>query len=197
MGLLDNKVCIVTGAAGSIGFATTRAMLDEGAKVMLVDVSGDALASAMATLGTDRAVASVADVTKTDQTKRYIAETVAKWGRIDVLFSNAGNDGPNVPTVEYPEDEYDRMMAIHVRGSFLACKYTIPHMKDGGSIVITSSVTGLHGTPNNAPYAMAKHALIGLMRSLAKELAPRKIRVNTINPGPLDNPFMRRAEQRI
>jgi NAD(P)-dependent dehydrogenase (short-subunit alcohol dehydrogenase family) len=84
-----------------------------------------------------------------------------------------------------------------VRGSFLACKYAVPHMPAGGSIVITSSITGVRGVPNNCAYATAKHALVGLMRSLAKELAPRRIRVNSVNPGPLDNEFMRRAEKRI
>jgi NAD(P)-dependent dehydrogenase (short-subunit alcohol dehydrogenase family) len=195
--MLDGKVCIVTGAAGSIGFATTRLLVDEGAKVMLVDVAEDRVRSALAALRTDRAAATAANVADVDQTRRYVTDTVAKWGRIDVLFSNAGNDGPNVPVVDYPEDAFDSMMAVHVRGSFLACKYAIPHMNDGGSIVITSSITGVHGVANNAAYATAKHALVGLMRSLAKELAPRRIRVNTINPGPLDNEFMRRAERRM
>jgi NAD(P)-dependent dehydrogenase (short-subunit alcohol dehydrogenase family) len=112
-----------------------------------------------------------------------------------VLFSNAGNDGPLMPITEYPEDLFDRIIATHVRGCFLACKYTIPQMRDGGSIIITSSIVGVKGVPGNCSYVAAKHALMGLMRCVAKEVAPRRIRVNSVNPGPVDNAFMRTAEQ--
>lgn len=181
MGQLDGKVCIITGAAGSIGLATTQLMLREGAKVMLVDLSEDRLKQALTTLDHDRAAYVVADVTQTDQVRNYVDQTVAKWGKIDVLFSNAGNDGPIIPTVEYPEDLFDKIIATHVRGCFLACKYTIPHMNNGGSIVITSSITGVKGVAGNCSYVAAKHALVGLMRCIAKEVAPRKIRVNTVS----------------
>lgn len=195
MGQVDGKVCIVTGAAGSIGYAATQLLLNEGAKVMLVDLSEDRLRKAVATLSPDRASYIVGDVTKTEQVRNYIDRTVSRWGKIDVLFSNAGNDGPIIPTVDYPEDLFDSIIATHVRGCFLACKYTIPQMNDGGSIVITSSITGVKGVPGNCSYVAAKHALVGLMRCLAKEVAPRGIRVNTVNPGPIDNEFMRTAEK--
>jgi NAD(P)-dependent dehydrogenase (short-subunit alcohol dehydrogenase family) len=123
--------------------------------------------------------------------------TVATWGKIDVLFSNAGNDGPIVPTTEYPEEIFDSIIATHVRGCFLGCKYVIPQMNDGGSIVITSSITGVKGVAGNCAYVAAKHALMGLMRGIAKEVAKRGIRVNTINPGPIDNEFMRTAERNM
>ena len=93
-------------------------------------------------LGTDKAAFVAADVTDAAQTRNYVDETVARWGKIDVLFSNAGNDGPLMPITEYPEDLFDRIIATHVRGCFLACKYTIPQMNDGGSIIITSSTVG-------------------------------------------------------
>jgi NAD(P)-dependent dehydrogenase (short-subunit alcohol dehydrogenase family) len=195
MGQLDGKVCIVTGAAGSIGLATTQLMLREGARVMLVDLSEDRLKQAVAMLDTEAADYTVADVTQTAHVQNYVERTVAKWGEIDVLFSNAGNDGPIIPTVEYPEDLFDKIIATHVRGGFLACKYTIPQMNDGGSIVITSSITGVKGVAGNCSYVAAKHALVGLMRCVAKEVAPRRIRVNTVNPGPIDNEFMRTAER--
>jgi len=195
MGQLDGKVCIVTGAAGSIGFATTQLMLQEGARIMLVDLSKDRLKQAMATLGRDRADYIVADVTQADHVRNYVDQTVTKWGKVDILFSNAGNDGPIIPTVDYPEDLFDKIIATHVRGCFLACKYAIPQMNDGGSIVITSSITGVKGVAGNCSYVAAKHALVGLMRCIAKEVAPRRIRVNTVNPGPIDNEFMRIAER--
>jgi NAD(P)-dependent dehydrogenase (short-subunit alcohol dehydrogenase family) len=195
MGQLDGKVCIVTGAAGSIGADTARLMLAEGGRVMLVDKSADRLAQLADSLPPDRVATSIADVAQTDQVKAFVDATVAKWGAIDVLFSNAGNDGPLIPTVDYPEDIFDQIIATHVRGCFLVCKYTLPKMKDGGSVVITSSITGVKGVAGNCSYVAAKHALVGLMRCLAKEMAPRRIRVNTVNPGPIDNEFMRTAER--
>jgi NAD(P)-dependent dehydrogenase (short-subunit alcohol dehydrogenase family) len=120
---------------------------------------------------------------------------VARFGKIDVLFSNAGNDGPLMPITEYPEDLFDKIIATHVRGCFLACKYTIPQMNDGGSIIITASIVGVKGVPGNCSYVAAKHALMGLMRCVAREVAARRIRVNSVNPGPVDNVFMRTAEK--
>jgi NAD(P)-dependent dehydrogenase (short-subunit alcohol dehydrogenase family) len=195
MGQLDGKVCIITGAAGSIGAETARLMLAEGGKVMLVDKSEDGLARLAAGLPADRIATSIADVAQTDQVKAFVDATVAQWGAIDVLFSNAGNDGPLIPTIDYPEEIFDQIIATHVRGCFLVCKYTLPKMKDGGSVVITSSITGVKGVAGNCSYVAAKHALVGLMRCLAKEMAPRRIRVNTVNPGPIDNEFMRTAER--
>jgi NAD(P)-dependent dehydrogenase (short-subunit alcohol dehydrogenase family) len=102
-----------------------------------------------------------------------------------------------MPITEYPEDLFDQIIATHVRGCFLACKYTIPHMNDGGSIIVTSSTVGLKGVPGNCSYVAAKHALMGMMRCVSKEVAPRRIRVNSVNPGPVDNPFMRTAEKTL
>jgi NAD(P)-dependent dehydrogenase (short-subunit alcohol dehydrogenase family) len=195
MGQLDGKVCIVTGAAGSIGAETARLMLAEGCQVMLVDKSADRLAALACELPPDRIATATADVAQADQVRAFVDATVAKWGAIDVLFSNAGNDGPLIPTVDYPEDIFDQIIATHVRGGFLVCKYTLPKMNDGGSIVITSSIVGVKGVAGNCSYVAAKHALMGLMRCLAKEVAPRRIRVNTVNPGPIDNEFMRTAER--
>ncbi len=197
MGQVDGKVCIVTGGAGSIGLATVRLLLQEGAKVALVDIDEGKLERAAAGLDPNQVITIAADVAKTDQVKAYVARAVATWGKIDVLFSNAGNDGPIVPTIEYPEEIFDSIIATHVRGCFLGCKYVIPQMNDGGSIVITSSITGVKGVAGNCSYVAAKHALMGLMRCIAKEVAKRGIRVNTINPGPIDNEFMRTAERNM
>lgn len=195
MGLLDNKVAIVTGAAGSIGLATVRLMLDEGAKVLMVDFDAAGLKRAEAGLPADRVAIAVSDVSETDQTKRYVDAAVERFGPIDVLFSNAGNDGPLRSIVDYPEDLFDSIIGTHVRGTFLACKYSLPKMRDGGSIIVTSSNLGVRGVAGNVAYIAAKHALMGIVRGVAREVAGRRIRVNSVNPGPVDNAFMRTAEK--
>lgn len=193
---LADKVCIITGGAGSLGLVTAAAFQAEGANIVLVDLSPDRLAQAAATLDPARTLTVAADVADVQDVRRYVAAAVERFGPIDVLFSNAGNDGPVLPLVEYPEDEFDSVMRVHVRGSFLACKYTVPAMRDGGSVIVTSSIVGVRGAVNNCAYATAKHALVGLVRCLAKESTARRIRVNAVNPGPVNNPFMKAAEDR-
>ncbi len=148
-------------------------------------------------LGSPNADAVAADVSDAAATRAYVERTVERFGKIDVLFSNAGNQGPVVPVTEYPEDAFDAHMAVHVRGAFLACKYGLPRMNDGGSIIITSSVVGAMGAPGVVAYVTAKHAQVGLMRSVAKEAARRGIRVNTLHPGPIDNAFQAKIEENI
>jgi NAD(P)-dependent dehydrogenase (short-subunit alcohol dehydrogenase family) len=198
MGLLDNKVCLITGGAGSVGLASARAFVKEGGKVMLVDLREADLARAAAELKSDRVATCAADVSKTEDVRRYIDATVKTFGRIDVLFSNAGNQGVVTPVTEYPDDIFDQVIAVHVRGAFLACKYGLPQMNDGGSIIITSSIVGVKGDGGGAvAYVTAKHAQVGLMRSVSKNAARRNIRVNTLHPGPIDNEFQLRIEQGI
>jgi NAD(P)-dependent dehydrogenase (short-subunit alcohol dehydrogenase family) len=197
MGLLDDRVCVITGGAGSLGLASARLFLDEGAKVMLVDLDGATLARSVADLASPNVDAVAADVSQATGARAYIERTVARFGPIDVLFSNAGNQGPVVPVTEYPEDAFDALLAVHVRGAFLACKYGLPRMNDGGSVIITSSVVGAMGAPGSVAYVTAKHAQVGLMRTVAREAARRRIRVNTLHPGPIDNAFQLRIEQGI
>ncbi len=197
MPILEGKVCVVTGGAGSIGAATARAFLAEGARVMLVDLRPADLEEAMQGLDRQRVASFTADVSAADQVRSCIDATVARWGEIDVLFSNAGNFGVVAPIDSYPEDVFESVYAVHVKGAFLLCKYAVPRMRDGGSIVITSSVAGTRGDPGVYAYITAKHAQVGLMRCLAKELAPRRIRVNTIHPGPVDNQFQHAVESAL
>jgi NAD(P)-dependent dehydrogenase (short-subunit alcohol dehydrogenase family) len=199
MGAVDGKVCIVTGGAGSIGLASASALLKEGAKVMLVGRNQTNLARALEWLRADPdSVGMVAaDVSNSAETQGYINKTVARWGKIDVLFSHAGISGVIAPVTEYPEDVFDSVMAINIRGSFLACKYVLPQMNDGGSIIITSSIMGVTADPGVCAYATSKHALIGLMRTVAKEVAPRNIRVNILGPGPIDNSFQGDIEKSL
>lgn len=193
MGLLEGKVCIVTGAAGSLGLASARRFAEEGGRVMLVDRDAGALGKAQASVrGSAICIADVADA---EDARGYVEATVDKFGRIDVLFSNAGVSGVIAPVTEYPEDAFDRVIAVNLKGSFLACKYALPRMRDGGSIVMTSSVVGVTSDPGIVAYAASKHGLIGLMRTVAKEAAGRRIRVNAIAPGPIDNAFQRDIEK--
>ena len=199
MALLDGKVCIVTGGAGSLGLASVAEFRREGGRVMLVDRDMSAIEAVIASIGGSGKdiAACAADVASTEGTRRYIDETVSRWGKIDVLFSNAGISGVIRPVTDYPEDVFDAVMAVNVRASFLACKYGLPQMNDGGSILITSSVVGVTSDPGICAYATSKHAVIGLMRTVAKEAAPRHIRVNVIAPGPIDNGFQLDIEKGI
>jgi NAD(P)-dependent dehydrogenase (short-subunit alcohol dehydrogenase family) len=195
MGALSGKVCIITGGAGSLGLATARLFLAEGARMMLVDVNEAELHQAAQNFNSSEVATCRADVTRADEVAGYVDATLKRFGAIDLLFSNAGNFGVVAPIDVYPEEVFDAVYAVHVRGAFLACKYAVPKMADGGSIVITSSVAATRGDPGVYAYITAKHAQIGLMRCLAKELAPRRIRVNTIHPGPIDNSFQLAVEE--
>ena len=196
-GRLAGKVAIITGGAGSIGRAAAACFLAEGARVLLVDLGEAGLKNAVDTLGSPDAAFVTGDVTNAADVKAYVDAAVARWGKIDVLFSNAGNLGAIAPLAEYPEDVFDDVFRVHVKGAFLACKYAAPKMNDGGSIIITSSVAGLRGDPGPYGYITAKHAQIGLMRCVAKELAGRRIRVNTLHPGPTDNSFQAGVEDHL
>lgn len=192
---LEGRTCLVTGGAGSIGRATARLFLEHGARVMLVDLKAADLERACAGLDPQRTAWAEADVTNAASVRRAVEATVDRWGRIDVLFSNAGNFGVVRPISDYPDEVFDAVYAVHVKGAYLLCKHAVPHMNDGGSIVINSSVAGTRGDPGVYAYITAKHAQVGLMRCLAKELAPRRIRANTIHPGPIDNGFQLAVEQ--
>ncbi len=196
---MHGKVCVITGGAGSIGAASAKLLLQEGAKVMIADLDEAALKKTAAGAGGDnlRLAWCAADVTKSDQVKGLVARTVQSFGKIDVLFSNAGNFGTVAPVTDYPEDVFDAVLAVHVKGAFLCAKHAVPHINDGGSIIITSSVAGVTGDPGVYGYITAKHAQVGLMRVLAKELAGRNIRVNTLHPGPVDNQFQLDVERKL
>ena len=139
--------------------------------------------------------ATRADVTDSAQVRAAVAEAVARFGRLDVVFSNAGISGAIGKSIpEYPEDVFAQVLNVHVLGAFHVLKHALPVMNDGGSIIITSSVVGLTGAAGAGGYVTAKHAQVGLMRTAAKEVAARRIRVNTIHPGPTDTPFQAAIE---
>jgi NAD(P)-dependent dehydrogenase (short-subunit alcohol dehydrogenase family) len=193
MGRLDGKAAIITGGEGSIGMATARAFVTEGASVFLAGIAEPELKSGAAELGGNVAWA-MTDVTDSGQVKAAVDAALDRFGRLDVVVANAGISGAIAPIAEYPADAFAQTLAVHVRGAFLLCKHAIPHLAAGASVIITSSVVGLMAAPHIAGYSTAKHAQVGLMRTLAAELAPRGIRVNTIHPGPVDNEFQHGIE---
>ncbi|NCD71666.1 SDR family NAD(P)-dependent oxidoreductase [Mucilaginibacter agri] len=194
MARLENKTALITGGAGSIGLITAQKFLEQGAKVILVDLKEDALKEAVSSLHSENVSYIVADVTQSAQVENYAKLAAEKFGKIDIYFNNAGIEGVVKPITEYPEDVFDKVIAVNVKGVWLGCKYVLPIMADGGSIIITSSVAGVSGSPGTSAYNTSKHAVIGTMRSVALEAAPRKIRVNTVHPSPVDNRMMRSLE---
>lgn len=192
--LLAGKVCLITGGGGSVGAAMAARFLASGAECILVDLTAPDLDQLGLGASADRVLCLSADVSDPADSKAYARAAIDRFGHIDVLVSNAGNFGTVQPIADYPLDIFDQVMAVHVRGAFLACQTLVPHMRDGGSIIITSSVAGVTGNAGVHGYITAKHAQIGLMRCLAKELAPRAIRVNSLHPGPLDNSFQKAVE---
>lgn len=194
MALMADKTCLITGGAGSLGRAAARLLIAEGARVALVDREEDALSAAALGFDPDRILTIAADITRPPEVEAAVAACVGRFGPIDVLFSNAGNFGTVAPIESYPLATFEAVLAVHVVGAFLLCQHAVPRMRDGGSIIVTSSVAGTRGDPGVYGYITAKHAQIGLMRCLAKELAPRGIRVNTLHPGPVDNGFQAAVE---
>ena len=192
---LEGKVALLTGGGGSIGSATARELAAEGAKVVVADIDAEGVDRVVSELGPDVAVGAVGDVTDSAAVAAAVQLAVERFGGLHVAFANAGVFGSHASVAEYPEDVFDRVMAVNVKGSFLVCKHAMAAMGDGpGAIVINSSVVGLTSAPGILGYATAKHALVGLMRTAAQEGAPKGIRVNTIHPGPVDNVFQHTIE---
>jgi NAD(P)-dependent dehydrogenase (short-subunit alcohol dehydrogenase family) len=191
---LAGKVALITGGAGSIGLATARAFVAEGARVLIADLDEAALEQAAAELGDDAAAWAATDVTDPGQVDAAVAQTVQRFGHLDCAFANAGVFGVVAPVMEYPVEEFNRVLAVNVTGSFLVAQSALRVMEPGGSLIINSSVVGLTSDRGIAAYATSKHAVVGLMRTAAKEMAPQGIRVNTIHPGPTDNTFQHRIE---
>ncbi len=192
---LEYKVAIITGGAGSIGKATAQLFLEKGAKVLLVDLSEDALKNTVQELNSEHVKYCVADVSKAEDVKKYVDEAVKSFGKIDIFFNNAGIEGVVKPITDYPEDVFDKVISVNVKGIWLGNKYVLPQMKDGGSIIMTSSVAGLLGFAGLGAYVTSKHAVVGIMRTTAIEAAPRKIRVNSVHPSPVNNRMMRSIEE--
>lgn len=194
MDRLSGKSIIVTGAAGAIGFATAQVLAREGARLMLVDVQREPLAAREQELRTGGAqVASVvADVSRGMEVKAYVEATLARYGRIDGLFNNAGIEGHIAPTWEYDEAEFDRVTRVNVNGVFLGMRHVLPVMlaQGQGAIVNTASIGSERGLAGACTYNASKHAVVGLTRTAAAEAGPKGIRVNCVMPGVIDTPLL-------
>ncbi|MBW1818921.1 MAG: SDR family oxidoreductase [Deltaproteobacteria bacterium] len=199
MGRLDGKAMVITGGAGEIGSFAGELFVEEGSKVLLVDLKKEALEKAVQSIGSDAVSYAVADVTQPEQVEAYVKTAVERYGGIDVFLNNAGIEGPVHPLPAYEVDDFDKIIAVNVRGVFLGMKHVLPVMaeKGAGSIVISSSIAGVIGSPGMVAYTASKHATIGIMRVAAIEVAPLGIRVNTINPGPVESRMMHRSKERI
>lgn len=199
MDRLQGKVAVITGGAGGIGKAAGAMFAVEGADVLLVDMNAEALQVACDEIGSNRVSWFVADVTDAADNQAMIDCACERYGGVDIFLANAGIEGPISGLLDVDEDNFDQVMSVNVKGPFLGLRAAVPAMRErgGGSVVITSSVAGVGGSPMLAPYVTSKHAVIGLMRSAAKEFAADRIRVNTVNPSPVDTRMMRSIEDGI
>ena len=193
---LENKVAVITGGAGGIGEAAAKRFIAEGANVLLVDLDAGALEGACGRIGSNRVSFLVGDVTRAVDNQAMIDTATERYGGVDIFLANAGIEGDVASLLDYPEERFDELMAINVKGPFLGLRAAVPALRKrgGGSVIITSSVAGIKGAPSLAPYVTSKHAVIGLMKSAAKEFAAEGIRVNTVNPSPVNTRMMRSIE---
>jgi NAD(P)-dependent dehydrogenase (short-subunit alcohol dehydrogenase family) len=195
MQLLKDRVAIITGGASGIGLAAAKLYVEQGAQVVITDLSEDSLQRALAEIDSDGCVGIRANATSMEDNLAMVAKAVEAFGGVDILLANAGVDGKGLPLLEADPSSLDFPLEVNVKGPFLGAKAAVPEMikRGGGSIVITSSIAAVLG--KKIDYGTSKHAVTGLMRSLALDLAKHRIRVNAVGPGPVSTPMMEEALQ--
>ena len=197
---LDGKVAVITGGGSGIGRAAAVSLGAAGASLVLVGRNADALEES-ARLARETGVEAktvVADVSRSEEVRRYVDETVSSFGTVDVLVNNAAIEGLVAQLADYPEDEFDRIVAVNLRGTFLGLRYTLPIMIDqgSGSVINMASIAAERGLPGTCAYNASKHGVLGLTRSAASEVAGNGVRVNAICAGVVDTRMLRSlAEQ--
>mgnify|MGYP006128162299 FL=1 len=197
MGRLDGKVAIITGGAGGIGIAAGKRFVAEGASVLLVDLDEQALSQACSKIASNKVSYHVGDVTRAADNNAMAEVATERFGGVDIFLANAGIEGDVASILDYDEARFDQVMDVNVKGPFLGLRAVVPEMqkRGGGSVIITSSIMGVKGGASVAPYATSKHAVIGLMKSASREFASQNIRVNTVNPAPVNTRMMRSLEE--
>ncbi|MDE2411469.1 MAG: 3-hydroxybutyrate dehydrogenase [Sphingomonadales bacterium] len=193
---LNDKICIITGAASGIGLGIARRFAAAGGKVAMADLNLEAAQAAAAALNADRAGSAMAlamDVTNQDQVEAGVAAVVAQWGMVDVLVSNAGIQIVN-PIQDFAYADWKKMLAIHLDGAFLTTRAVLPHMyaQGSGAVLLMGSVHSKTASPLKSAYVTAKHGLLGLARTLAREGGPHGVRANVICPGFVRTPLVDR-----
>jgi NAD(P)-dependent dehydrogenase (short-subunit alcohol dehydrogenase family) len=188
---LEGKTAVVTGGNSGIGLATAKRFLDEGARVAISGRNQKTLDEAVKTLG-DGVLAVQADTAKLGETEKFLAKVVQKFGKIDVLFVNAGV-AKFAPLTDTPESLFDEQFDINIKGAYFTIQKAVPHLNDGASIILNTSVAGTTGTPGTSAYSATKAALRSLARTAAAELVERGIRVNAVAPGPIVTPIFGRT----
>ncbi len=197
----SGKSVVVTGGGNGIGRAAVLEFAKAGARVGVVDRDAQAIATVAEEVKAQggTAIAISADVTKAADVRGYVDQTIAAFGTIDCFFNNAGIEGSIGPIMDYDEDDFDRVLAVNVRGVFLGLKYVLPVMtaQGSGAIVNTASVAGLVGTPGMSAYCASKHAVLGIMRSVSGEVARQGVRVNAVCPGPVETRMIEDVQKKI
>jgi 3alpha(or 20beta)-hydroxysteroid dehydrogenase len=196
---LQDRVIIITGAANGIGLATLDLFLANGAKIIAFDMDEAGLKTAALHRPSDTLACVIGDVANSDDWARAVDMAQTRFGGVDALFNNAGISGPRATILDYPEAEFDRVMAVNVRGVFLGIQHAGNAMKarGKGAIVNTSSIVGFTGGRNINAYTASKHAVIGLTKAAAVELAPHNIRVNAVCPSPTATEMMFKLEREL